>query len=371
MGVNSDVKRVLCHLTHKGKLAGIRVCRSGHIHNTYIVSFKDGNITRRYVVQRINTDVFCQPEAMMGNIVTVTSHIRRKIMEERGDPSRETLTVISWSNGSPFYRDDTGAWYRAYFYVEGTHIYDVIHNTNQAREAGRAFGRFQRMLSDLGPGLIYETIAGFHHTGKRFHSFIHACEEDTQNRAHRIKKEIDFVLKRERDATVLLNLKKSGMIEERITHNDTKINNVLFDEVTDRGLCVIDLDTVMPGLSLYDFGDCVRTAAAPASEDERNLSKVYCDLELFRALSGGYLEEMSGVLSTVETEHLAFSAKLMTLESGIRFLTDYLCGDVYFRTRRIHHNLDRARTQLKLVFDMEQKMEQMEEIIDTINEERR
>jgi hypothetical protein len=367
MCINSGVARVLDHLSCEGACASMKAYHKGHIHTTYIVSFQEKNRIRRYVVQRINTHVFRQPEAVMGNIMTVTSHMRRKITEGGGDPFRETLTIIPWSDGRPFYRDDTGSWYRAYLYVEGTRSYDVIRNRDRAREAARSFGRFQSMLSDLPPGLIHETIADFHHTPTRFWSFLHACRDDPNNRAHKAKKEIDFVMERKGDTGVLSALKEKGVLPVRITHNDTKINNVLFDEKTGKAVCVIDLDTVMPGLSLYDFGDCVRTAATPAAEDERDLSKVYCDLELFRSLAEGYMEEMGDIISAAERQYLAFSAKLMTLESGIRFLTDYLCGDVYFRTRLIHHNLYRAQNQFQLVSDMEQKMGQMEVIVESIN----
>jgi len=239
----------------------------------------------------------------------------------------------------------------------------VVENLDHVYNASKAFGKFQRLLSDFPAGQLYETIPNFHHTGKRYEAFVEAVERDVKNRAQSVKAEIEFVEKRAEDTSVLVDLLEWGELPERVTHNDTKFNNVMIDDETGEGVCVIDLDTVMPGLSLYDFGDSVRSGANPAAEDERDLSKVCIDLEIFDRLVHGDLDVARDFLTPTEVDYMPFSAKLMTFECGMRFLTDHLDGDVYFRIHRENHNLDRCCTQFKMVEDMEAKFDQMVRIV--------
>lgn len=333
---------------------------SGHINDTYAATYQLKDTVRRYIHQRINHQIFKNPPLLMENICRVTDHLRSKLngalAEER---PRRVLQVIRAQDGNPFYRDDDGNYWRTYAFIENTISHDIISTPDQAREAARAFGQFQAMLTDLPAPRLEESIPLFHHTPSRFTALVDAIQTDAFQRAVDVQKEIDFVMRREPVTRHLLDLHQAGRIPERITHNDTKINNVMMDSDTHQGMCVIDLDTVMPGLALYDFGDMVRTATSPAPEDERDLSKVTMRLEIFEALAEGYLEAMGAVLTPTEFDHLAYSGKLIALEIGIRFLTDHLSGDPYFKIHRPNHNLDRARTQFRLVESIEAQEEQM------------
>jgi Ser/Thr protein kinase RdoA (MazF antagonist) len=294
----------------------------------------------------------------------VTSHIRRKLEESGGDPLRGTLTVIPALGGQAFHKTPKGDYWRCYVFIEGAQTYDVIPDQDMVYEASYAFGRFQKMLADLPGARLHESIADFHHTRKRFEAFLVAVNRDVKNRAKAVKAEIEFTQNRAQDAGRLISLMAEGKLPERITHNDTKFNNVMIDDKTGKGVCVIDLDTVMPGLSVCDFGDSVRIGASTAAEDERDLSKVSMALSMFDRLAEGYLAVAREFLTGAEMDELAFSAKLLTLECGMRFLTDHLNGDVYFsKISHPNHNLDRCRTQYKMVADMEEKMERMEEIV--------
>jgi len=337
---------------------------SGHINDTYAVAFNQAGASLRYIFQRINHEIFKDPAALMENIKRVTSHQASKLVG-RSDSSRRTLTVVETRSGLPYHLDEGGNYWRVYPMIEGAQSHDVLETPTQAFNAAKAFGGFQKLLVDLPGGRLQETIPHFHDTPKRLDAFKEALMRDSANRALDAKPEIDFVLARVPMASRLLDLHAAGKIPERVTHNDTKLNNVLIDEVTNEGLCVIDLDTVMPGLALYDFGDMVRTGTSPASEDERDLSKVRARLDMFTALLEGYLSEAAAFLNDTEKELLPFSGMLITFEIGIRFLTDFLSGDVYFKTSRPGHNLDRCRTQFKLVESLESQEEALNRALST------
>jgi hypothetical protein len=337
----------------------------GHIHDTYAAWFQVGRGQRhRYLLQRINHEVFRDPEALMRNIERVTTHLHKRIAAQGGDPARETLTLIPTVDGGTFYRDPTADYWRAYIFIEGARTYEVAESPDQVYQAARAFGDFQKHLADFPAEALHETIPDFHHTPKRFEALLASLRRDVANRAWTAREEIAFVEQRAEQMSVLVDLLAEGKVPARVTHNDTKLNNVMIDDETGEAVCVIDLDTVMPGLVLYDFGDAVRAAANPAAEDECDLSKVVFDLPIFERLVAGYLDSAGEFLTVDEADYLAFSARLITLEIGMRFLTDYLDGDVYFKVARDGHNLDRCRTQFKMVRDMEACSEQMSCIVD-------
>lgn len=338
---------------------------SGHINDTYAARFRKPDGTpHRYLLQRINHEVFKDPEQLMQNVEGVTGHLRDKILARGGNPLRETLTLVPTVQGSSWCRAQDGNCWRAFVFIEGARTYEVVDSPDQAYQAARAFGAFQRLLADFPAERLHRTIPGFHDTRQRFEALLVAVQHDAANRAHVARPEIAFAERRFEDTCVLGDLMEEGKLPERVAHNDTKFNNVMIDDETGKGVCVIDLDTVMPGLSLFDFGDAVRSGANSALEDERDLSKVKIDLQLFDRFARGYLDAARSFLTLRETETLAFSARLMTLESGLRFLTDYLEGDVYFKVHRKDHNLDRCRTQFSLVRDMEANFAQMVRIVD-------
>jgi hypothetical protein len=360
-----DFPAIVKHFKFEGDFLDAHPYGFGHINDTYACYFRraDG-VVHRYILQRINHNVFKHPEKLMRNIERVTTHLRKKIIAAGGDPQRETLNLIPTVDAKTFYRTHDGNYWRAYIFIEGALTYEVVESLDHVYNAAKAFGRFQKLLSDFPAGQLYETIPNFHHTRKRFEAFVEAVERDVENRAESVGDEIEFVEKRAEDVSVLVSLLEQGKLPELVTHNDTKFNNVMIDDETGEGVCVIDLDTVMPGLSLYDFGDSVRSGANPAAEDERDLSKVCFDLEIFDRFAHGYLDAARDFLTSTELDCLSFSAKLMTFECGMRFLTDHLNGDVYFKIHRVNHNLDRCRTQFKMVRDMEKKFDQMVRIVE-------
>lgn len=336
---------------------------SGHINDTYRVSLEGLDGRRQILLQRLNPLVFPQPEALMANIAAVSSHLAGKL-EAEGLPDRERrmLTPIPTNRGAHLVRDVSGAAWRAYEFIPGAVSFDVVTTAQQAREAARAFGRFQRRLLDYQGPELAETLPGFHHTPRRFAAFERAVEADAFERAADCRPEIEQVLARRSLAHRLLDA--SADIPTRVTHNDTKLNNVLLDEESGEGLCVIDLDTVMPGFSLYDFGDLVRTATRRAPEDETELAKIDVDAELFAAVAQGYLLEMGPHLTPAERRLLVVSGQLITFEVGMRFLTDYLEGDVYFRVHHPDHNLARARSQLTFVAALERRQPELEVLLE-------
>lgn len=359
-----DFNEIVHHFCFQGDFIEANPYGSGHINDTYAAVFggKNGNM-RRYILQKINHNVFKNPVNLMENIDSITKHLRKKIISAGGDPDRETLNIIPALSGESFYKTDEGDYWRGYIFIEDARTYDVVENGKHFYAAGKAFGRFQELLSDFPAYKLYETITDFHHTGKRYDTFIKSVERDSLNRAAGVSAEIEFVVKRSEDARILTNMLESKKIPLRVTHNDTKFNNVMIDDKSGVGICVIDLDTVMPGSALYDFGDSIRSGANPAAEDERDLTKVWMELSLYEKFTQGFLKSAGSFLTPAELENLPFGAKLMTLECGIRFLTDYLNGDVYFKVHRQEQNLERARTQFKMVADMEEKWERMHHIV--------
>jgi len=331
---------------------------NGHINDTYIVSGMPC-----YILQRINTDVFKNPEKLMDNIKAVTEFLSERLKQSGGDPERETLTLINTNEGKAFYKTEDGSYFRMYKFIENAKSYESVESPTQFYNAAKAVGKFQKMLSDFPAEKLYEVIYRFHDTRKRFEDFKVAVSEDKAKRSKYVKDEIEFATCREKYVDVVVDLLKNGGLPLRVTHNDTKLNNILLDDVTGEGVCVIDLDTVMPGSLLYDFGDALRFGASTGAEDEKDLDKIWFDLELFKAFSEGFLEEMGEDITEKEVELLPFSAILMTYECGIRFLADFLNGDTYFKVDYETHNLDRARTQFKLIYDMESKFNEMKEIV--------
>ncbi len=337
---------------------------SGHINDTYLVTLcnKDEN-ERHVILQRLNKNIFTEPAKLMENILGVTSFLKEKIMENGGDPERETLNVIPAKNGKSYYVDLDGEYWRCYKFIEDATSFDQVENQEDFYQSAVSFGTFQKLLADYPAETLHETIRGFHDTKARFEVFKKAVADDVCGRASAVREEIDFYLSREAIANVFGDLQAKGELPLRVTHNDTKLNNIMIDNKTHKGICVIDLDTVMPGLAMNDFGDSIRFGASTAAEDETDLDKVWCDMELFKIYAKGFIEGCDGRLTRKEIELLPMGAKVMTYECGMRFLTDYLQGDTYFKIHREQHNLDRARTQMKLVQDMENKWDTMNEII--------
>lgn len=350
-----------------GEILRAEACKIGHINETYIATYGQGGIPVRYVHQKINKNVFLKPNEVMDNIMRVTNHIRHHLEESaEREVTRKVITVIPTRSGNPFYQDQNGDYWRTFLFVENVRSYESVESVEQATEAGRGFGKFQKCLVDLQGDRLHETIPYFHHTRQRFEAFRAAVNADKYRRAEHATREIEFALARENIVDVLLQALGNGEIPERITHNDTKFNNVLLDVRTGKAMCVVDLDTVMPGLSLYDFGDMVRTTTSPTLEDEKDLNRVEMRLEMFEALAQGFLNEVGNQLSPAEIRYVPFSGKLMAFTIGLRFLTDYLSGDFYFRVHRPGHNLDRARTQFKLVESIERQEKQMEQAVERI-----
>ena len=335
----------------------------GHINDTYcvLVQPQEGDCIR-YILQKLSTAAFPHPEELMENMLGVTTFLRKMIQEQGGNPDRETLTILPTADGKPYFTDPNGDVWRLMPFIEGTDCLQSAATPELFEASARAFGNFQHMLRDYPASTLHEVIPKFHDTRNRFLNFKKALEADVMGRAKDVQAEIDFVLAREADCAVALTALEEGKLPLRVTHNDTKLNNVLLDRATGDGVCVIDLDTVMPGLSMNDFGDSIRFGANHCAEDEKDLSKVNFDLSLYTTYTRGFLAGANGTLTETEIRYLPWGARLMTLECGIRFLTDYLDGDHYFRIHRPEHNLDRCRTQFKLVSDMEKCFDEMERI---------
>lgn len=325
----------------------------GHINQTYLVVCESG---RRYILQKINQHVFPNVPALMKNIALVTAHLRTKEADERS-----VLTLIPTKSGEAYLEENEEYW-RVYKFVEDSLCLQQAETEEDFYQSAAAFGKFEDELKDFPIDQLYEIIPNFHNTPDRYRIFHEVLEKDVMNRAKDVEKEIQFVLEREREMATLQRMRDTGELPVRVTHNDTKLNNVLLDAETRKALCVIDLDTVMPGLSLYDYGDSIRFGAATAAEDEKDLSKVEMSLEKFQTYTRGFMQAYPG-LTEKEKEMLPMGAKTMTLECGLRFLTDYLDGDHYFATHYEGQNLDRCRTQFKLVADMEDKWVRMHEIV--------
>lgn len=349
----------------EGDLTEVEVMRDGHINTTYVVFFNENGKIKKYLVQGINTHVFKKPDELMDNIVGVTTYLREKIQENGGDPDRETLTFLPAKDGKYFYYYDEKCW-RIYHFIDSSYTINIIKNPSVFENAGKSFGLFQKNLSGYPMESLYEIIKDFHNTPKRLENLKASVAADVKGRAAAVKDDIDFALSREKDTKIVLKLYRDGLIPLRVTHNDTKLNNVLMDENTGLPVAVIDLDTVMPGSYLYDFGDAIRFGATRAAEDEKDLSIVNFEIELFEKFAQGYLEKCGSSLTETEIEMLPYASIMLTLECGMRFLGDYLNGDIYFKIHREGHNLDRARTQFKLVSDMEKNVDNMRAVINKI-----
>ena len=357
------LSEVLTAWDYPATLVGAVRYGQGHINDTFCVLCQpqEGD-TVRFILQGLASAAFPHPEELMENFVGITSYLRQQVIAMGGDPMRETLSLVKTRDGKDFYTDSNGKVWRLTPFIEGTDCFQKA--TPELFEASaRAFGRFQYMLQGYPAETLHETIVNFHNTEDRYAKFLAALEEDKLGRAKDIQEEINFVVSRKEDCSVALKALRDGILPLRVTHNDTKLNNILIDRDTKEGICVIDLDTTMPGLSINDFGDSIRFGANHCKEDEKDLSKVNFDIDLYEVYTRGFIQGAKGGLTPAELEYLPWGARLMTLECGIRFLTDYLVGDTYFHIHREGQNLDRCRTQFKLVADMEGHWDEMNAIV--------
>ena len=336
---------------------------NGHVNDTFRITYDQGGVRLNYVLQRINKEVFKEPEKVMENIDRVTAHILKKIRAAKMETRKRTVRLLRTPDDKPYAVDEDGNYWRVYVFVERARAYEVLETPEQAFGIAKAFGEFQQQLTDIPGERLHETIPDFHNTPQRIQQLKDAIARDPLGRAGEVQQEIDFVLQREEEAGILVRLNESGDIPERITHTDTKSNNILIDDLSGEGICVIDLDTVMPGLSLYDFGDMVRTCTSPVEEDEVDLRKVYMRFEMYDALFAGFCESAGSFMTPAEKEHLATSGKIITLEIGTRFLADYINGDTYFKIKRPQHNLERCRAQFQLVRSIEAQMNDMMKLL--------
>ena len=364
----ADLKAVAAQFRIPGRFLEGSVYGNGHINATFAATFRRGAARERYVLQCINAHIFREPLRLMENVARVTRHIRRKL-EAAGvrDTTRRVLTLVETRAGAMCLVDPEGRVWRCYLFVEGASSLDIIQTPAQAHAAARAFGAFQRLLMDYDGPRLFETIPHFHDTCARVEALKQALAEDRCGRAAAVAPELRQLLDREALAGSLLSLQAAGGIPERITHNDTKLNNILLDDRTGEGICVLDLDTVMPGLSLYDFGDMVRTGTNPVAEDAPDPT-LQVRLPMFQALARGYLEGVGGTLLPAERERLVLAGQLLTFETAVRFLTDHLEGDHYFRIQRPDHNLDRCRNQLALLGSLEAHAERMNAFVAELGE---
>lgn len=357
------IEQIANQFDYDGSIVSVKEFGSGHINKTYIVDCDTDYGEQKYVLQMVNDNVFKDIDSLMNNVFSVTSYLRKIISNNGGDPDRETLHFIKTRDGKKYFLTEDGSFYRSYIFVRDSISYNLVDSPEIFMSSGVAFGRFQRMLSDFDADTLVETIPHFHDTVWRYENeFLPAIENNAANRLDSCIEEVE-VYKSYANQMGRLNALNLPL---RVTHNDTKLNNVMFDADTNECVCVIDLDTVMPGLALFDFGDSIRFGASTALEDETDLDKVEMSLEYFEAYAKGFLSEAGEALTQDEKDNLAFASLLMTLECGMRFLTDYINGDTYFKVDYPEHNLVRAKNQLKLVRDMDKKMDTMQEIIRNI-----
>jgi len=365
----NTIKAVASHFAFCGTLANIKELTAGNINVTYRLTYTKDGLPHQYIIQRINTAAFKDPVSLMDNVGKVTGHIRASYQADGINPDRRVLTFVPCDNGTLLYQDAEGGAWRAYHYVDGVTAYDQIESADLFREAGRGFGEFQMRLADFPAAELVETIPGFHNTAWRFGVFLKAVEEDAAGRVADVEKDIEFFKERESLAHAIVSkLNDSDLLPLRVTHNDTKLNNVLIDNETGKALCVIDLDTVMPGSSLYDYGDAVRYGACTAAEDEPDTSKIDFDMSLFKAFTDGFVSATAGHLTDTEIRLLPLGIKVITYELAMRFMTDYLNGDVYFKIKYAEHNLVRARSQMRLLEVVEEKYGEMCDYIEKMME---
>ena len=349
--------------TIRGRIKSCEPYGSGHINCTFLLICEEDGQEYSYILQQMNQEVFKDIEGLMKNVKGVTTFLRRQIIENHGNPDRETLNLVPTKDGKDYYTDSQGNFWRVYLFISQATCYNLVEKPEDFYQSGKAFGRFQCLLADYPADELTETIPDFHNTPVRFNTFQKAVDKDIVGRASQVEKEIQFIREREKEMGLALKLQKEGKLPVRVSHNDTKLNNIMIDDATGQAICIIDLDTIMPGFSIFDYGDSIRFGANTAQEDEQDLTKVSLSLPLFEIYTKGFLEGSQGRLTETEIELLPYGAKMMTLECGMRFLTDYLQGDVYFHISRDGHNLDRCRTQLALVADMEKKWNDMERIV--------
>ena len=349
-----DKTTLLEQFSLKGDIKEIIPYGNGHINDTFLVKTECKDKRIRYIFQRVNRNVFKKPVQVMKNIEKVTGYLKI-----RADSEREVLSLVPTVKGDIFIEDTDGSVWRVYKFIDNSVCLDNVESPEDFYECAYAFGRFQKNLDNFPADTLYETIPNFHNTPARYGDFLRAVSEDKCGRANGVKDEIEFIRARQDFYSCLIDAERRGELPLRVTHNDTKSNNVMLDKDTRKALCVIDLDTVMPGYSVTDFGDAIRFGASTAAEDEKDLSKVHFDLELYKAYLKGYLDGCDGKLKQSEIMLMPEGAKMMTVECGIRFLADYLNGDTYFKTSYSEHNLVRARTQLKLVKEMEDNWDMM------------
>ena len=357
--MQQEIKNVINSFAFQGEVVEAKPFGGGHINDTLLLTTDKG---AQYILQRMNTYVFSNPQGLMENVFGVTEYLKKRIVERGGDPNRETLSFIRTRDGQLYYNGEEGA-FRAYRFQGDLFALDAARSPKDFYASGKAFGKFQSLLEAYPADELFETIPHFHDTPARFAQLHQAIEENRAGRREEVSEEIAFALAREQASGLVMELQKEGLLPLRVTHNDTKLNNVLLDPKTDEGVCVIDLDTVMPGQAIFDFGDSIRFGASTAAEDEKDLSKVTLSLELFDAYTQGFLEGCNNCLTEQERSLLPTGAWTMTLECGVRFLTDYLNGDTYFKTAYPEHNLVRTRTQFKLVKEMEEKQDEMQAIV--------
>lgn len=353
---HAHVLAVCDQFAFTGAVTDIKACGNGHINSTYIITVEGG---KRYILQILNTAIFKDPTGVMDNIIAVTDHIRAGLMKNGEDTKRGTMQVVFAKDGQNGYTDDDGRFWRAYDFVENTVCRLIMEDADTFARVGQAFGDFQRRLSDFDASRLIESIPNFHNTKKRYADFLIAVERNAAGRADSVRDEIRFITDRADKCSLIVDALADGSLPLRVTHNDTKLSNILLDEKTEEAVCIIDLDTVMPGSSLYDFGDSIRTGAASAAEDEPDLEKVHFLPEMFKAYAKGFIKGTGGALTAKELSMLPDGAYIITLEQAIRFLADYLDGDTYYHIDYPDHNLVRARTQLKLVAQMEVQMEEL------------
>jgi len=367
--MNNTIHSVVSHFNIRGDVITATPHGSGHINDTYKVIFRQNDRVIPYLLQRISRKVFKDPFGMMDNVDRVCSHLQDKY-KRSGNAStgslRCTLTLIRTKEDRICFKDDQGDIWRVYDFIESATSHHSVQNTYQAYITAHIFGEFQKLLMDLPGPRLNVTIQNFHDTATRYQDFEAAVIQDPLNRAIKAKKEIEFALRNTDLSNALISPCQEGNIPERISHNDAKLNNVLFSDKTKEAICIIDLDTVMPGLSLFDFGDLVRSSTCPAFEDERDLTKISMQLSIFEALINGYLDATGSFLTQKEKTMLPLSGKVITFETAIRFLTDYLNGDTYFKIHREHQNLDRCRTQFKLMNSIIEQEEQMYLIVEKL-----
>ncbi len=359
-----DFEKIVAKFEIDGKLLSCERYGEGHINETYLAIVNENGNDVWYILQRINSKLFTNVDKLMNNIRLVTEFNRAKIIANGGNPDRESLTLVYTKDGKPYhYCECCDSYFRIYKFITDAIAYSTVEKPEHFYQSAVAFGNFANILAEFDATQLFEVLPNFHNTVKRFNDFETAIANNKSGRKDNVTKEIEFFLSRKKYASKIVDLLKSGEMPTKVTHNDTKLNNVMLDAKTGEYVAVIDLDTIMPGSICYDFGDSIRFGCNPVAEDEVDLTKVVFDINLFEFYVKGYLSALKDSITPIEKENLAFSAILMTYECGMRFLADYLDGDVYFRTHREGHNLDRARTQIKLIQDMEGCFDQMQAIV--------